>query len=79
MENNEEIKTTESEQVEEKNEGSTLDNEDSNNDILKTINDKLEMFENSLKEWVINLIESKKDNEEKEEKEEIKERDFING
>ena len=43
------------------------------------INEKFEYFENRIKEWVISLIDSKKDNEEVEEIEETKERDFING
>lgn len=80
MENNEQVEVKETtEEVEDKQEGSDLTNNDSNEEIKKMINEKFEYFETRIKEWVISLIDSKKDNEEVEEKEEIKERDFING
>lgn len=80
MENNEQLEVKETtEEVEDKNEGSELNNNDSNEEVKKMINEKFEYFENRIKEWVISLIDSKKDNEEIEETEEIKERDFING
>lgn len=80
MENNEqvEIKETTKEQ-QDNNEGSELNNNDSNEEIKKMINEKFEYFETRIKEWVISLIDSRKDTEEVEEVEEIKERDFING
>lgn len=80
MENNEQLEVKEStEEVEDKNEGSELNNNDSHDEVKKIINEKFEYFETRIKEWVISLIDSKKDNEEVEEIEEIKERDFING
>lgn len=80
MENNEQVEVKETdEEVEDKNEGSELNNNDSNEEVKKMINEKFEYFENRIKEWVISLIDSKKDNEEIEEIEEVKERDFING
>lgn len=80
MENNEQVEVKETvEEVEDKNDGSELNNNDSNEEIKKMINEKFEYFENRIKEWVISLIDSKKDNEEIEEIEEVKERDFING
>lgn len=80
MENNEQIEVKETtEEQQENNEGSDLTNNDSNEEIKKMINEKFEYFETRIKEWVISLFDSKKDNEEIEEKEEIKERDFING
>ncbi len=80
MENNEQVEVKETvEEVEDKNEGSELNNNDSNEEVKKMINEKFEYFENRIKEWVISLIENKKDNEEVEEIEEVKERDFING
>lgn len=80
MENNEQVEVKETtEEVEDKNEGSDLNNNDSNEEVKKMINEKFEYFETRIKEWVISLIDSKKDNEEVEEVEEIKERDFING
>ena len=80
MENNEQLEVKESaEEVEDKNEGSELNNNDSQDEVKKIINEKFEYFETRIKEWVISLIDSKKDNEEVEEIEEIKERDFING
>lgn len=80
MENNEQLEVKETtEEVEDKNEGSELNNNDSNEEVKKMINEKFEYFENRIKEWVISLIDSQKDNEEIEETEEIKERDFING
>lgn len=80
MENNEQVEVKETtEEVEDKQEGSELNNNDSNEEIKKMINEKFEYFETRIKEWVISLIDSKKDNEEIEEVEEIKERDFING
>lgn len=80
MENNEQVEVKETtEEVEDKNEGSDLNNNDSNEEVKKMINEKFEYFENRIKEWVISLIDSKKDNEEVEEIEETKERDFING
>lgn len=80
MENNEQVEVKETvEEVEDKNEGSELNNNNSNEEVKKMINEKFEYFENRIKEWVISLIDSKKDNEEIEETEEVKERDFING
>lgn len=79
MENNEQIEVKETTEEQENNEGSDLTNNDSNEEVKKMINEKFEYFETRIKEWVISLIDSKKDNEEIEEKEEIKERDFING
>lgn len=77
MENNEQVEVKEVEEVKE--EGSELNNNDSNEEVKKMINEKFEYFETRIKEWVISLIDSKKDSEEVEETEEIKERDFING
>lgn len=80
MENNEQVEEIKEETKEEvKEEGSELNNNDSNEEIKKMINEKFEYFETRIKEWVISLIDSKKDNEDIEETEEIKERDFING
>lgn len=80
MENNEQIEVKETtEEQQENTEGSDLNNNDSNEEIKKMINEKFEYFETRIKEWVISLIDSRKDTEEIEEKEEIKERDFING
>lgn len=80
MENNEQIEVKETtEEQQDNNDGSDLNNNDSNEEIKKMINEKFEYFETRIKEWVISLIDSKKDNKEIEEIEEIKERDFING
>lgn len=79
MENNDQVEEIKEETKEEVKEGSELINNDSNEEIKKMINEKFEYFETRIKEWVISLIDSKKDNEEVEETEEVKERDFING
>lgn len=79
MENNDQIEEIKEETKEEVKEGSELNNNDSNEEIKKMINEKFEYFETRIKEWVISLIDSRKDNEEVEETEEVKERDFING
>lgn len=80
MENNEQIEVKETtEEQQENTEGSDLNNNDSNEEIKKMINEKFEYFETRIKEWVISLIDSRKDTEEIEETKEIKERDFING
>lgn len=79
MENNDQLEEIKEETKEEVKEGSELNNNDSNEEVKKMINEKFEYFETRIKEWVISLIDSKKDNEEIEETEEVKERDFING